>query len=400
MGAKPSKHSDDRPSRLVNAFNDSNKRKSNLRAVLTSNRRKKTPAPVTITTATATTTTKENCGSTLSLCTTAHEPSIKSEKEAIAANQVQVDKRIHLETNTITSKRSSPSSIVPYDPLKSKKFRRKSPSVVGSNSGIPIKHMSVISNNTSTSEIGIYSNRSNISSGGWTMLSSDPFSQIEANTSAFTEITDQSTISRKSLYPVMESTISLQPYHFNTDGFTAVMTQDILNAFSNQPQTLHHIIIKEAYQRALQQNDVFDWKQFYNAINQYVSLDMPNKNKSIGVVYLAKCLISGLGVSPNIELGIQLLKDHPSCETLYALGQCYLDGLAIKYKNQQVDKSAAFDCFKKASGYEPINDSILSAVAEAQCALARMLFQGGEGVNQNTEEALNYLMKSAENKNT
>jgi hypothetical protein len=326
MGTKPSKLGDSRPSD-----------RRSLRTVLTPNRRKRESTP--------------------SLCTTAHEIPIKTDEKQV---------RVQLES----AKRASPQ--VPYE--KSKKSRRKSPSMAGISSGIATKHVSLISN----SDIGY----SNISS--WTMLSSDPFSQIEANTSAFTEITDQSTISRKSLYPVVDS---VSPCHFTAQ----VMTQDILNALSNQPQTVHHTIIKEAYQRALQQNDVFDWKQFYNAIHHYVSLD---QNKSIGIVYLAKCLISGLGVRPDIERGIQLLKDHPSCETIYALGQCYLDGL-VKGKSQE---SAAFECFKKATEYEPINDSIRSTVAEAQCTLARMLFQG-EGVEQNTKEALNYLMKSAENRN-
>jgi hypothetical protein len=383
MGAKPSKLGDDRPSRSINASSDNNKRKSNLRAVLTSNRRKKT------TTTTTAAPTKENqSSSTPSLCTTAHKSPIKMDKKE--ANQV----RIRQESNTISSRRASPLSTVPYDPLKSKKTRRRLPSVAGSSSGTTTnKHMSLMSNNTTSSDIGNYFNKSNISSGGWTLLSNDPFSQIEANASAFTEITDQSTISRKSLYAVVESTVSLPPFHFNA---TAVMMQDILDAFSNHPPTVHHIIMKEAYQRAVEQNDAFDWKQFYNAIHQYVSLDTIDKNKSAGIVYLAKCFISGLGVSPDIERGIQLLKNHPSCETDYALGQCYLDGIA---ENQEVDKSAAFECFKSASAYEPINDSILSNVAGAQCALARMLFQG-DGVAQNTKEAINYLMKSAENKNT
>jgi TPR repeat protein len=114
--------------------------------------------------------------------------------------------------------------------------------------------------------------------------------------------------------------------------------------------------------------------------------------KSIGLVYLAKCLIAGLGVSPNIGRGLELLKSNPACETTYALGHCYLDGLP----HQGLDnKKAAYDCFQFViQNY----NSPQSIIAEAQCTLARMLFQG-EGVQQDTQAALNYLMKSAENNN-
>ncbi|KAG1088916.1 hypothetical protein G6F42_020131 [Rhizopus arrhizus] len=290
--------------------------------------------------------------------------------------------------------------------------RTNSPSVIGCSSGIATKHLSIISNNTA--QTTDYSNKSNISSGGWTTLSNDPFSQIEANTSAFTEITDQSTISRKSLYPVIEtSSVNAPPsyYHHASPSVTnvrGISTFDILDKLEKHPQHSHHLIIKEAYQRAQQQNDEYDWNQFYHAMHQYISL--PSSYKSIGIVYLAKCLLFGLGVPINIERGLNLLKSHPSCETTYALGHCYLDGTAsasaaaagtcvsVNKEIQGVDKLAAFECFKNASEYDAINESILSTIGESQCTLARMLFQG-EGVNQNTQEALNYLMKSAENNN-
>ncbi|KAI7906989.1 uncharacterized protein BX663DRAFT_494427 [Cokeromyces recurvatus] len=307
---------------------------------------------------------------------------------------------------------NKPSSLSPspyYDPLKLKRPRRiNSPSsVLNSHSGITTKHLSVISSN-STSDAGLYSNKSNISSVAWTTLSNDPFSQIEVNTSAFTDITDQSTISRKSLYPVSDSitqTASSSPFHqfFNQNNnshnnrkhlINAISTEDILNMLNTYPQQ-SHLIIKEAYQRAQQQNDPFDWTQFYNALEQYTSFSLINDSNHIAIVYLAKCLISGLGVTTDIDRGFDLLKSNPSCEAYYTLGQCYLNGIQI---GKKVDKTAAFECFRRASECMQINESTLTTIAEAQCALARMLFQG-EGVEQNTNEALNYLHKSAKNNN-
>ncbi|KAI9486573.1 MAG: hypothetical protein EXX96DRAFT_47023 [Benjaminiella poitrasii] len=423
MGAKPSKSSDGRFSRSMdsnhhdNISRNRNKKRNRLRAVLTPSKKKKS-----ITTAIAT----ENRFSTPSACTTEHELSndkISENRVATTAistnlnnvseanNSAQFD--VQSTTSSSFSKLPTPSSGPYYDPLKSKRSRRiKSPSVLGSN-GINTKHLSIISTNA-ISDIGLYSNRSNISSAAWTTLSNDPFSQIEASTSAFTEITDQSTISRKSLYPVKESFVqpasSSSPPSYLLDQFfnlhnnnesnfvNVISTQDILNMLNTYPQH-SHTIIKEAYQKAQQHNEPFDWSHLYHALEQYTSLPT-NKDKSVAIVYLAKCLIYGLGVTADVKHGISLLKSHSSCETMYALGHCYLDGLHVDKKQIQgdVDKKAAFECFKTASEYEPTNDSTLFTVAEAQCTLARMLFQG-EGTDQNTPEALNYLQKSAENNN-
>ncbi|CEP08949.1 hypothetical protein [Parasitella parasitica] len=295
-------------------------------------------------------------------------------------------------------KRSSPSNEC-YDSIKSKKMRRSnSPSTMAGFSSNS-KHQSVASSSSNTDYYS-YS-KSNISS-GWTTLSNDPFSQIEASTSAFTEITDQSTISRKSLYPVLETATSAPPSYYDDPSSSmthvpGISTLDMLDTLNRHPQQSHHLIVKEAYQRAQQQNDEDGWHQFYNAIHRYMSL--PSSYKSIGVVYLARCLMLGLGVPANVERGLNLLKSHQSCETAYALGRCYLDGyLAADREIQGVDKKAAFECLKNASEYEPANESMTAAIGEAQCSLARMLFQG-EGVEQNTQAALSYLMKSADNNN-
>ncbi|KAG2235737.1 hypothetical protein INT48_009152 [Thamnidium elegans] len=246
-----------------------------------------------------------------------------------------------------------------YDPLKSNKQRRKtSPKVI---SGI---------SNTSTDNM----------SSGWTSLSNDPFSQIEAvNTSTFTEITDQSTISRKSLYPVLESDDYFSP---STHSLLSPMkSQDILNQLVQQP-THAYRLIKDAYQRAQQQNDPYDWNQFYLAMEEYTT----KSNSPVAIVYLAKCLISGLGVKSDTNRGFQLLKSNPSCETTYALGHCYL---------QKGEKKAAFESFQTVMNYPIHNQSTQFTIAEAQCNSARMLFQG-EGVEQNTKKALALLIKSAE----
>lgn len=247
-----------------------------------------------------------------------------------------------------------------YDPLKSSKKRRK-------NSPSSNKHFSFISNNSD-----------NMSS-GWTTLSNDPFSQIEAaNTSSFTDITDQSTISRKSLYPVMESS----PVLNHTELLSPLKSNDILNQLAQSPNNAFGII-KDAYISAQQQSDPFDWNQFYQAMEQYTA----STNSSIATVYLARCFMSGLGVKADIQRGFQLLKSNPSCETTYALGHCYLD---------KGEKKNAFGCFQTVINTEyTMNDSVHSTVAEAQCTLARMFFQG-EGVEQNTAQALNLLMKSAQ----
>ncbi|KAL0140525.1 hypothetical protein V8B55DRAFT_1508043 [Mucor lusitanicus] len=439
MGAKPSKSIiDDEDATGVSRVNHASRattndrssphqhyyqrKRNHLKQVLTpKSRRKKTinnntPLPATHhpTSATAAAVATTTLHETPSTCATEHElpnqTMVKKEEEEQPPLQQP-------ESSYILTKRASPSRTSsahsPYDSMKSKKMRRtNSPSVVGCSSGIATKHLSIISNHTA--HTADYSNKSNISSGGWTTLSNDPFSQIEANTSAFTEITDQSTISRKSLYPVMEaSSVNNAPpsyycHHASSSVASVppgISTLDILDQLNKHPQHSHHLIIKEAYQRAQQQNDEYDWNQFYHAMHQYLSL--PTSYKSIAIVYLAKCLMFGLGVPINIERGLHLLKSHPSCETTYALGRCYLDGTAAasnaaaaaaRKEIQGVDKLAAFECFKNASEYEATNESILSTIGESQCTLARMLFQG-EGVNQNTQQALDYLMKSAENNN-
>ncbi|KAI8377338.1 hypothetical protein BD560DRAFT_390814 [Blakeslea trispora] len=296
--------------------------------------------------------------------------------------------------------------------LSRKKKRSRILSGTSNNSNTALKHLSIISNNTiaSSDYVGFYSDKSNISSTAWTTLLSDPFSQIEASASAFTEITDHSTISRKSLYAIAGPSTSPPSYYHtkinntsttttntthNNTGLTPVLTQDILSQLEQHPNQSHRII-QESYQHAQQQNDPFDWTQFYHAIHQYNTF-ANGSNKSIAIVYLAKCLIFGLGVNQDIERGFNLLRSHPSCETSYALGRCYLDGVPSS-DNKRIDKIAAFECFKVASEYTPTNESILTTVAEAQCVLARMLFQGEE-VTQNTEEALRYLMMSADNNN-
>ncbi|KAI8639391.1 hypothetical protein BD408DRAFT_272249 [Parasitella parasitica] len=435
MGAKPSKSIiDDADIRRVNRSRSTNndssshqqyyQRKTNhLKQALTPKHRRKkmvasvngnnnntSPPPAAEAAAVAAVATLKDTPIT---CTTEHK---MPNKTTLDENVRQQQPQQQAEPNYIL-KRSSPSNEC-YDPMKSKKMRRaNSPSVIGCSTGIATKHLSIIS--SSTPHTTDYS-KSNISS-GWTTLSNDPFSQIEANTSAFTEITDQSTISRKSLYPVLESSATNAPpsyYHHAAPSMThvpGISTLDILDTLEKHPQQSHHLIIKEAYQRAQQQNDEYDWNQFYNAIHRYISL--PSGYKSIGIVYLAKCLMFGLGISVNIERGLNLLKSHPSCETTYALGRCYLDGypttttttttntntaaVTVTDANKEiqgVDKLAAFECFKNASEYDAANDSISSTIGEAQCTLARMLFQG-EGVKQNTQLALDYLKKSAENNN-
>jgi TPR repeat protein len=224
-------------------------------------------------------------------------------------------------------------------------------------------------------------------------LSNDPFSQIEVNTSAFTEITDQSTISRKSLFPVYES---LEVSSSNHQPFllSATTAHSILYQLNSHPQSVH-LILNEAYHRAREQNDVNDWTEFYIALDQYTSqTSIPFDLKSSAVVYLARCFIFGLGTEKNVEHGLSLLTNHSSCETIYALGKYYLDGI----DNQYIDQAKAFEYIKTASEYNIMNNSMLATVNEAQCTLARILFQG-EGVAQNSNQALDYLMKSAENDN-
>lgn len=328
MGAKPSKSSDDR---ILRSFNN-NDNKTKFRDVL----RRKTKKTLQQQ--------QQQSLSTPSNCTTEHELPIKTIENDISPPP------------TTSTKRASPST--PYDASKSKKSRRATASYISN-----AKHLSVISTTTS-SDIGIYSNKSNISSGCWTALSNDLFSQIEANTSAFTEITDHSTISK---YPLAE--------------YSPITAKDILDSLHTYPHR-SHAIIKDAFQRAQQQNDAFDWSQFFLALDQY-----PSKNNNV-IIYLAKCHLLGLGTPQDVNRGLQLLESNPSCESYYALGRYYLDH----------NKETAYHYFLKSSQYDIVNDSILMTVGEAQCTLARMLFQG-EGVTQNSKEALHFLQKSAENTN-
>lgn len=320
MGSKPSKNSDDRWI---------HKRSSHLRSVLSPN---------------------NNNNSNNNNNNKKEKEQCKTPSSSVVCTTEQP-----LPEPTVTKK------TIHYDPLKSKKARRKnSPSN---------KHFSIISNNSND----------NMSS-GWTTLSNDPFSQIEAaNTSSFTDITDQSTISKKSLYPVIESS----PVLNHLELLSPLKSNDILHQLDQSPNNSFQII-KDAYKSAQQQNDPFDWNQFYLAMEQYTT----STNSSIGIVYLARCLISGLGIKADIQRGFQLLKSNPSCETTYALGHCYLD---------KGEKKAGFQCFQTVinAEYSQMTESIHSTVAEAQCTLARMLFQG-EGVEQNTTQALNLLMKSAQ----
>ncbi|KAI8991281.1 hypothetical protein BDF20DRAFT_831338 [Mycotypha africana] len=465
MGAKPSKSSDHRLSisfknnnRRSDRSAPNNKRKSNFRAALspTSNRKKKAPTTKATSVAAVELTNKllNEGNQQLSLssiqqqqqqhssCITEDELISVGNNESTnhqASSPAEVmmfkdeNKNYNLAKSSTSSyismKRSSPSSSsLTYDLSKLKKSRRtkaSSPSVIRANSTTVANnntnhtHISVMSNYSSTtnpSDAGLYmNNKSNLSS-GWTTLSNDPFSQIEveADTSAFTEITDHSTIStRKSLLlPVIESSLLPPSYYdkfYNFEEKTPTISpeltaQNILTEIVSRQQQegqQSHVIIGDVYKRIQRLNDPYSWSQFYQAIQQYVSSlttsDADQNNKSVAIIYLAKCRISGLGVTTDIEGGLQLLTSHTSCETLYALGHCYSEGLPNGVL--EINKTKAFSHFKQASEYDAtINESIKSTVGEAQCSMAHMLFQG-EGVTQNIEEAMKFLMKSAENDN-
>lgn len=349
MGAKPSKSSDDRILRSFISNENNNNKKNQLRDVL---RRRKPKKAIE----------KQKDLTTPSNCTTEHEcTTIKNNND---------DDDI-IPTISSSIKRASPNA--PYDISKSKKSRRNTNlSLLNHNANS--KHVSLIT--TTSSDIRIYSN---ISSACWTALSNDPFSQIEANTSTFTEITDHSTISRKSLYQITEN----PSYHPHTASpITAQNIHITLNSYPNHS----HSILKEAFQRIQQKNDPLEASHFFIALNQ----QYPTTQNSNIIVYLAKCHLLGLGTAKDIERGLQLLQSNPSCESFYALGIYYLD--------ETINKTTAFEYFKKACEYDITNDSILMTVSEAQCTLARMLFQG-EGTRQNSQDALNYLLASARNEN-
>lgn len=307
-------------------------------------------------------------------------------KQTISGDTNNDDTCLNDPAATITTTKRS----ILYDPLKSNS-RRSRRSRISSSSSIH-NRLSIHDENAP------FYSRSNISS-GWTALSNDPFSQIEVNTSTFTEITDHSTISRKSLYPedtLFSSTTTTTPTQRPSSSFLASSARDIQQQLKMYPSRSYQII-KEAFKKAQLQNDPYDWTQFYMAIDHYAI----QSHDPVALVYLARCLISGLGCTPDIQRGFDLLKSHPSCETNYALGHCYLDGLPANglHTIQDVDKATAFECFLSAANdYEPTNESIATTIAEAQCRLARMLFQG-EGVEQNSKEGFEYLMKSAENNN-
>ncbi|KAI8375077.1 hypothetical protein EDC96DRAFT_497811 [Choanephora cucurbitarum] len=400
MGAKPSKQSDEY-SQTLQTNPLLRKKKHNFRAAL--NRKKKVNVPSSPLSHTSVIPTAP----TITINSHATPPSCTTNKYEESTHLNNEKKPLSNQSSISTASRQS-NHASPYDSARSKKSKRSRLLSAASNNNTALKHLSIISNNTiaSSDYVGFYSDKSNISSTAWTVLSNDPFSQIEASASAFTEITDHSTISRKSLYNVAGPSTS-PPSYYNTKfnntssiiqnnaGPAPVLTQDILSQLKQHPSQSYRII-QESYQHAQQQNDPFDWTQFYHAIHQYSKI-ADASNKSIAIVYLAKCLIFGFGVNQDIERGFNLLHSHPSCETNYALGRCYLDGVPSP-DNKRIDSIAAFEYFKVASEYTPTNDSILNTVAEAQCILARMLFQG-EGVTQNTEEALKYLMMSASNDN-
>jgi hypothetical protein len=420
MGAKPSKSSSDdhhQQHRLsTRSFNINNKKRKshNLRAVLSPSSSNTTTAEMNNNKQTEQQLLLQQQQQQQQNNVVSRKPSSCTTIKAQAQSTLEPALTAPIITTATTAavkQRSSPPpppSSSHYDPLKSASSSKKQPR--RKNSPSSVKHLSMASNSNNSGDSAFYSlNKSNMSS-GWTTLSNDPFSQIEAaNTSAFTEITDQSTISRKSFYPaaaaigVESSTLSLlaQPPCYSQQQPTddnnllhAMTAQDILNQL-NTSTTSSYSIIKEAYKIAQLQNDPYDWNQFYLAMEQYCK----NSTDSIGIVYLARCLISGLGTTINIERGIELLKSNPSCETTYALGHCYLDGFAATGENKKFE--TAFQCFStvvQQYSADLSNESIQSTVAEAQCTLARMLFQG-QGVQQNTTEALNLLLQSAENNN-
>ncbi|EIE81150.1 hypothetical protein RO3G_05855 [Rhizopus delemar RA 99-880] len=264
----------------------------------------------------------------------------------------------------------------------------------------PLKHhprRSRLPSSSSRSNKDDHHIQSKISS-GWTALSNDPFSQIDVNTSTFTLGTENSTISRKSIYPAapLEDNLFSYTQPQSSPSSSSSSTAHLQKQLNLYPFKSYRLI-KEAFQKAQLKNDPEHWFQFYGAMEKYAT----ESHDPVAIVYLAMCLISGLGCDTQVQRGFDLLKKHPSCETSYVLGHCCLDGLPIQAPHtiQEVDKFMAFDYFKRAAhDYEPTNESIATTIAEAQCRLARMLFQG-EGVQQNSKEAFDYLMKSAENNN-
>ncbi|CAO3675937.1 unnamed protein product [Rhizopus stolonifer] len=269
----------------------------------------------------------------------------------------------------------SPSYERSYPPRTSKGKRR---SRIPSSSSAVNNYLSV----TSSEDLALHS-KSNISS-GWTALSNDPFSQIDVNASTFSLITEHSTISQKFIY------------HDPHPSTSTKSPRDLKSQLKRHPSQSYHII-QHAFQKAQLQNDPEDWSQFYRAMEHYAT----TSNDPVVLVHLAMCLISGLGCTADEQRGFDLLKSHPSCETSYVLGHCYLDGLPVQVPHtiQAINPTMAFEYFTRAAhDYEPINESVATTVAEAQCRLARMLFQG-QGVQQDSKKAMDYLMKSADNHN-
>ncbi|CEI95374.1 hypothetical protein RMCBS344292_09563 [Rhizopus microsporus] len=372
MGAKLS-----RPDQTIPSEELSKKRKKRntvIRSVLSNSTKKKT-------TLNNNNIDNNNNEDTISRVTNTEAP-----KQTISGDTNNDDTCLNDPAATITTTKRS----ILYDPLKSNSRRSRRSRISSSSSSIH-NRLSIHDENAP------FYSKSNISS-GWTALSNDPFSQIEVNTSTFTEITDHSTISRKSLYPedTLFSSSTTIPVQRPSSSFLASSARDIQQQLQMYPSRSYQII-KEAFKKAQLQNDPYDWTQFYMAIDHYAI----QSHDPVALVYLARCLISGLGCTPDIQRGFDLLKSHPSCETNYALGHCYLDGLPANgpHTIQDVDKATAFEYFLSAANdYEPTNESIATTIAEAQCRLARMLFQG-EGVEQNSKEGFEYLMKSAENNN-
>jgi TPR repeat protein len=262
-----------------------------------------------------------------------------------------------------------------------------------------------------SSDLVYSSTKSGISTNSWTLLSNDPFSQIEANTSVFTEITDQSTISRSSLYADKNrSFMSCLPpsYHATPSGRNGstsacirpdyfVSAESIRDELSKYPNDTHRII-KQFFNKIQEQNEAEDWEPFYFAMDEFSR----RTQHPVAIFYLARCFIYGLGVETNIEYGLQLLSSQSSCEASYALGLCYLDGLPVTGSHTilEVNKQVAFEYFCAAVNHDAslASPETFDIIAEAQCIMARMLFQG-DGVNQNSEEAFKLLLASANNNN-
>lgn len=381
MGVKPSKSIDDRLLRSYHTHDISQKRRNPLRVVLRSRTNKKVLTSAADISIEPSTSQLPNESTDNEIMITTSDSTINNTNNQTNNAENHMCNNNNNAVDAYSIKRSSPDNSTS---CKSKKSRKEKSCSFASNT-IDSKHVSRISYSNTISDIGMYSNKSAISSDCWTNFSNDPFSQIEVNTSAFTEITDQSTISRKSLYPVLELSLPPPPQQQHLFQSENALLLDKLNS---HPDSVH-LILNEAYHLAQEQNDVNDWLEFYTALDKYIAQPTtPALSRNCALAYLATCFILGLGTTKNVDHGVHLLTTHPSCETTFALGKFYLTTLQNK----------AFECIKTASEYTILNDSMRATVSEAQCTLARVLFQG-QGITQNSQLALNYLMKSAENDN-